>query len=752
MGSIVNTIGPASALPAKGFNNYLDEGTKISVPFTAIENRAKIINLAADGGIRFGIERVAMQSIVQLQGEYGPNSESVFSVVGDKFDQVRLVGDWQAFNSTYGQYVQVNSPTLDEYVEITFYGTGLNAMLLMDTSRAFTVAVDGGVDTSFGTLITSTSPIANRNYTPNITVNAVSGLLPGIHTVKIKMSSGADFPFYGFEILNESTQLDIRPVAAYIKGEPVSISQTTTDYNSGFTSQYGTPGTKGGNVLVYSDSDGVIHKDIQWTETAQANLGSADHSNEEIIRRINFREFGAARADDFSTLTGAASDRAFTLDDGTTTLVGNSVEAAGFSLNPSGAINSFITLTFVGTGLDIVAPNIGVLGYVIDTLVDGSSVGTLTSANGREKICSGLPYGTHTVKFNTTGGAGLMLSIQDFLIYGPKKPELPANSIELSSYYLMADFVANTNTSVIYLATGVIRKCPTREFTFTGASTLGLSAIRINGHNLSDPTTTTYTFFGTDFEFRFDTQNSACDFTIDIDGSSNLSGFTTNLYGTGVFTPATGNYAGNAGVALGNGISIEGLSLAKHTVTITKNSGVLSIGALDFHTPVHSPKQNKPVIQNALEVGSCALGDLRKFTVIDTEEDAVNWVKAEGVVHLPSTTSSPFVPMPDMSVIYRSNGEYVSITGSACLATDVTGNYGAHTFVVNGKHVGTSVCNLVPNTSYYTSTANEHIMYLEAGVHMIQMFWRSTGGTVTSFNVDGNNINNKGRFLIVKKV
>ena len=516
MGSIVNTIGPASALPAEGFENYLSETTKIAVPFTDIVNRANIINLAADGGVRMGINRMQLQKLKRIKSESGASGEEVHGVYGDKLDQIRCVGPWILGNDGNGARPYLD--TVEGYIEVTFYGTGLNLLLRVDNNALdIRVSVDGGAEGANVDIFTSSIPIAERNYATNQPVTMVSGLTLGLHTVKIRKATTANaWAIYGLEILNETASLDITPNTAYIKGEPVDIIQATESYNSGWTNETGTSGAKGGQVVVYSDNQGVVKKDIQWTDVSQLNLAAADHSNEEIIKRVNWREFGAERADDFSTLSSGLADVAFTLDDGTTTLVGNDVQFSQPDRLTNPGIDDFVTLTFIGTGLDLVAYD-GAAGGgaapgdIYEISIDGSVIGTKAPASVGEAtipIVSGLSYGTHTFKIRRTVNALIdYFDMKDFIIYGPKKPSLPADSIELGSYYLMADFVANTTQSSTDISTGVIRKSALREMVYEGSAwAVSFSPVQtLTGAIVYTNTVTDkikYTFFGTGFDMR----------------------------------------------------------------------------------------------------------------------------------------------------------------------------------------------------------------------------------------------------------
>ena len=380
-------------------------------------------------------------------------------------------------------------------------------------------------------------------------------------------------------------------------------------------------------VSVYGTVDDISVKEVGYNHLA---LGDTDHSNEEIIRSIHFEEFGKILngTQDFSNLTAAVTDRAFTLDDGTTTLIGNNIQAGTTHLNPAGSVGDFITLTFVGTGLDYRSTaNIGALGYTTDVIINGVTVGELTTQENTTKICSGLPYGTHTVKFNITGGSGAIMSLTEFVLYGPKKPTLDSTDIELAEYNIMADFVDLTdNQSASSISTGVIRKNTIREWSYEGSWSGGGGLIfnPANYHGGFSPTTPTngasaeITFWGTGIVY---THVSLADedpaTQLSIDGSTNFSSYTNtlisgDLVGTS-FTAATGvlDAAKSSGTDWYQVLSISGLPLGLHTFKVVKGGGTwLRPMMFDIITPIHI---------NDTKAGSLSLKDLRKDSDLNDE-------------------------------------------------------------------------------------------------------------------------------------
>ena len=198
-------------------------------------------------------------------------------------------------------------------------------------------------------------------------------------------------------------------------------------------------------MVRYATSAGVIAKDINYADTTQLNLAAADHSNEEVVQKFNWREFSSGRSDDFGAVDGFG-DHTFTLDDGTTSLVGNNVRTEAAISEPSLEFitTGDVTLTFVGTGLDVTVVEEVAGTATVGVTVNGSSIGTGFNTNTssefeRKTVVSGLPFGTHTVKIDVTAG-GNAFGLGDSIVYAPKKPAIPAGAAEIDSTYKLADY------------------------------------------------------------------------------------------------------------------------------------------------------------------------------------------------------------------------------------------------------------------------------------------------------------------------
>lgn len=604
----------------------------VAAPYTTITdlsgNARKLPDPSKTIRPLFGNERVHTKSIKLVANEKGPNGEPVYKIDGD--ERVRFVGDYAVTSGVAGTVAQSGGVVTTSFVEITFYGTGLNLLSGGHNAlRDVRATVDNGSET--GNLFPSgTSGVLHgRNYSTNQILPIASNLTLGLHTVKLR-DAGAPVYYHGFEIIGPSASITIPQGKAINNGKAVVLnSLQSIAYNSNFAS--GVDNGRGGRVVIYKGSNGV-EKALQPTDATAAYLSSASHTNEEPIRTIYWREFGANRSDDFSTLAGVAGARVFTLDNGTTTLLGDSVYAANVGtivdgLTP-GNTGNFITLTFVGTGLDVIFINNSVsrtMNLSVDGVSQGSGIATpVVSGTAIMKIASGLPYGTHTVKMTNVNAN--TICINSFIIYGPKKPSIPEGAVELGEYYLMSNFVANTTSSMTAISQGTLRKVGLREFIYvngTGGTSDWIILLNNANNTIIGYEITTnrqnayveYTFFGTGFDARFNADtNSSGNVTVSIDGLTfNTTNYPTQaaaatVYGNGVaFTPASGQLDQLSGVVFSaGGFVVSGLPLGKHTVRLNNNTAgaKLSIEAFDIITPIHYPntKVGSLALKPAIEV------------------------------------------------------------------------------------------------------------------------------------------------------
>jgi hypothetical protein len=720
--------------------------------YSTITNRAPISDISQDLKVGAGINRIMVSQLATLDSEIGPSNQQVWISPSDTLGLIRFVGPgWAAgapaMNDANGP--KAYSATANDYVEVTFYGTALNMLTYSDSSGPdIRASIDGGSETGSSIVPTTSNVLATKNYSQNVVRNVASGLAMGIHTAKIRMNSDL-LIVYGFEIIASASSIVINPGTMYASGQKiVTASQSSLAFASGVT------GTRGGRSVVYQNADGSIGTAFTATGS-QLNLSSATHANEEITKVAYIREFSAGRADDFSVLTNSSNYTvAYTLDDNTTTLAGLNVRS---DVGPTGEFvlpntsSSYVLITFVGTGLDIIrASDTGSGAMDANTVyVDGTSIGTLASlglynvANYRvnQPIVSGLPYGTHTVSFLRTATVSSIYCIAGFRIYGPKKPSIPTGATPLADYCTLGQFSQAIGASNTPISQGVIRKNCVREITYVGGGWIsGLGDPRFVGGALVEGNTNggylEYTFFGTGFDMRFtqDTDKSSSN-TVSIDGAAYTGTGTT--YGGGTWTAGTSILNQNGSQVFGCGFIVQGLSLGLHTLRITSNTtGYLDIESLDIITPVHSYKTLQALaLQGESLVGSQGAIDDRNTTPVkELSVLAKGLAQAIGRSSSPTTTSTTAVLMPDMMCPIKTSGGPLLLMFSASLYnSSVSGALGTVQFAIDGQVVGPGISEWNPTAGAVgESISMQFLQPVAAGSHLVQVFWQTNSGTMVA--------------------
>jgi hypothetical protein len=726
--------------------------------YSSITNRAPLVDLSQDLKPRMGIERISVQNIFLIQNEQGPNSEQIWGVQNDTLGQIRFAGVWGGANTNISNGIYQYSTTVGDFVEVTFYGTGLNVLWLYDgtLTRNVTASVDGGADGSNLVVSSISNILDGRNYSPNIITRVTSGLTLGIHTVRLKGNSTDGFPgIMGFEILNESSLVKIPPGVSYLQGKKYTSSALQSfSYSAPVT------GSRGGRVLVYQNGDGTIGTAFQ-AAGSQLNLSSADHTNEEVARVYSFREFGAGRSDDFSG-NFSNSTLAFTLEDDSTNMNGTSLQ-----WNPSSQVerletissSGFYEITFVGTGLDILRLDDGNTTVDSHTVtVDGSSIGTITgtaSTNPRiQKIVSGLPYGSHVVRIARTATAAFGVGARQLIVYQPKKPALPSGTVELADYNVMANYVANSTAGLDNIATGVLRKFFQREATYVGtfvAQTID-PTLFVGGWRFDTTTNGSYyeyTFFGTGFEARgrastgWSATNTVSLQALSTGGSlqtlnsTNFPGLTTSSYGGWTYTYSSGNLAVGGSNTVGSGMAVSGLPLGLYKVRFAEGTtNSFGVEALDIITPIHSHKSNLyGDVQNTLPIGSQSISDNRKTTPVkDVLPAQKAWAQAVGVVSAPTTTSTSPVPFTDMSLTLKTNGGPIEVQFQANVSNGTVNGSVFLQIYVDGVAYGIpGQLQAQVNGGYNNIVSTSAIIPVAPGTHKIDGYWWiATGNGATN--------------------
>lgn len=747
--------------------------------YSSISGRANMIDLSNDLGARMGGNRIMTNTIYPLSNEFGSLGETVFAVPNDTYGQIRFIGTWSNNADSNGTRPGGSGVANADSIEVTFYGTGLNMLCIQDGSaRNFTVGIDGGAQGS-NLYVTGSNVLLGRNYGPNTLFNITSGLTLGVHTAKIVFSGAVNQTIFGFEVVNNSSSVKVNPGIAYLQGK-----RYQSGAQASFLSSAPVTGTRGGRVLVYQNGDGTVSQSFQAVDTqAKAfTFGgtgyagvAADHTNEEISRIYQWREFGSNRADDFSTVTSANTTAVYTLDDGTTTLVGSTINNGTIESLGTSTVNGFFTITFVGTGLDLLI-NVTTAGSSASQTisVDGTAVLTSTQISAtnagiqRLKIVSGLPYGTHTVKFlKAVANGSWDLRARAFIVYQPKKPSVPSGTIDLMDYNVPANYVANATAGQDTVGVGVLRKANAREISYIGTWAASTNAAAITGLFIGSSTTgdsINYYFFGSGFDLRFHNNATSSTWQFTIDGATNLTtsnssptggdgwsgSLTTSSYGAGVtsFTASTGTLVTSTTSTTGNGVSITGLTLGVHTVKLTKTAGTgtLDMETLDVVAPIHSLKSNLADSQNILPIGNQGVSDNRKFTPVkDALPAGKAWAQAIGVQSGPTTTSTSAIPMPDMSVAIKTSGGALKVSFTSQVFHSSVGGQMIFSIYIDGVNVlpGGGITLNEPVVSNDMTAYASIIAPVSAGAHKVDVYWWTNSGTLTANGVQ--------RMLIVEE-
>jgi hypothetical protein len=297
----------------------------------------------------------------------------------------------------------------------------------------------------------------------------------------------------------------------------------------------------------------------------------------------------------------------------------------------------------------------------------------------------------------------------------------------------------------------MIRKTPSRGATYIGTWSIpAVDTSRINGFSAQTSTATDfveYTFWGTGFDFRF-AANTSSDFTMSVDGSSNLSSFTTSFYdsgGTAGFTAATGNYLqGATGSTSGNtnGIVVDGLSLGTHTIKVVLNAVFVAVESFDIITPIHISDSSRPGYQNDREMGH-SVGDLRR-----TNFEELEVVQTFFFTGLPSsTTSTAFVPAPGSGgIVVLDEASWVEINVTAHMRNLTGGQDVQADIFVDGKELtGLTLLHTQQAVISGDSHSIEKRAFLSKGSHFIQVYHLVSGGTAddTKYDVEVNVLGEK---------
>lgn len=612
----------------KGFNPFVDD-SNILVPVNGapsageyrseIENREPIRDEENSLKSFIGSETIHISAIEEIKGEYGPNNEIIFRPQ-NKDPRVRYGGQWISVGgSTAGTFPALTTGS-EGFIEIIWEGTDL--YIITDGSDSGEVDVrkttDGGSESGSSIYDTNASYLTSaQGYRSDILVEVESGLSYGRHTTKLRRNGGTGtWLAVGFVINSSFTQLRTVSGVAFSSSKREQIkTPILLDHDNGYV------GSRGAWAVEYL-LDGTTA--IALTEVgSEATLLSTDHSNEEIDKIENFREFGANSQ--FSTLTTAA-DVNYVKEDNSTALVGDNVSYDASRETLGGGNGSSFLYSFVGCGIDVIALTSGASSLdTYEVFIDGDSKGNISSSvftadetDTRITIASGLIYGSHSLKIVRNTAAANGIFFKDFITYRPKFPTLPDGAIPLKDYPILGDYDGsgmsatngdeNTPQGAIYksalLNAELIGNWTTLQQNIGNMKSGSRVRTNTTGAKIR------HRWYGTGIVLRMQRVANTMTFDVTIDGALNDTGVSlinmTNNTG--------GSYTISGGADEAGMLEFTGLAEGWHEIEVEKTggSGDIVFDGFDIITPIY---YSDPNARLSFETSR----DLRKFSPISDE-------------------------------------------------------------------------------------------------------------------------------------
>ena len=593
----------------KDFDNFV-VSNEVAAPHTDIGNRAKI-----NDSIKCvpPVERIVFDDILEMPGETSSVGTKVHQLSSGTESRVRFVGqNWAKVTDTNGTHI--DSVSTNDYMEVMLYGTGLNILTILHTdSRNCAATVDTAAEGS-SLLVPSNDILLGKKIEVNNKINAVRGLTPGWHRVKIRVTSPT-LALYGIEILNESSNFKVTTGDAFAGLKKSTVS---TVLESEFKA--GVVGTKGARIIKYLvDSD--ISQAVQEAQTSPKFHLMTSHSDEELTHTHNFRSFGVAETSGFTTLT-TINNVVHTLDDNMTTLVGKGVSASGDDYYQIATTHGMTAIGFFGTGLDLELHNNTGTEDRHEVLVDGTLRMTLENLTSKTvAICSGLPLQFHWVIFTRVEVVTAPILFKNFKVYTIKKPEVPHNGIKLTEYSLLADYVATNITDKDRpLSQGVIGLSPTREFNYSGVFSVSSGAVTPDAPFgwafAATPTSSVeFWFYGTGIEIAAVGAPDGDSTTIvTLDDSTDFTSYTTHVRSEVPgcsFIAATGVWDNEATTGFDNHtvLAISNVPLGYHKISVRSGDpNFRFVGAYVIC----------PIFYNDVNIGSLSSKDVVSYNPLGT--------------------------------------------------------------------------------------------------------------------------------------
>jgi hypothetical protein len=168
-------------------------------------------------------------------------------------------------------------------------------------------------------------------------------------------------------------------------------------------------------------------------------------------------------------------------------------------------------------------------------------------------------------------------------------------------------------------------------------------------------------------------------------------------------------------------------------VTKTSGAGNWFWEAFDIITPIHSQKSNLfSTAQNTLTVGSQGIEDLRKIKALEQITDQKAISQAVGIASSPTTTSTVFVPMPDMSVVHSSKTGRVKVSYSATVGNSATGGQNRTQIYVNGAAISSDRSSNSAISTAANVNSDSFTVPVPIGTSKVDLYWRVNTGTGTA--------------------
>ena len=136
-----------------------------------------------------------------------------------------------------------------------------------------------------------------------------------------------------------------------------------------------------------------------------------------------------------------------------------------------------------------------------------------------------------------------------------------------------------------------------------------------------------------------------------------------------------------------------------------------------------------------MTIGSQGISDNRKITPVkDILPGLKVYAQSVGVVNQPTTTSTSYVPLTDMTVTLTVKGTALDISFTGMGASSATGTGTGYSIFVNGVQNGGIQTQYTGTTANALAVCTNYRVPVAPGTHLVQIFWLATGNTATSYS------------------